>query len=66
MNKSEYKEKIAQLKAESFPPPLPVQNCASCVYLDNYGMCEKFGEYPPLDFIAQKNECSYYEEVVPF
>lgn len=68
MNKSEYREKIAKLKAEAFPtqPPPPVQNCASCEHLNNDGMCERLVEYPPLDFIPQQNECADYYEVIPF
>lgn len=67
MNKSEYREKIAQLKAEAYPnTPSPVRSCASCENLNDDGMCEMLAEYPPLDFIEQKNECSDYYEVIPF
>ena len=67
MSKSEYREKIAQLKANAFPkPPPPVRNCASCEHLDDDGMCEKMGEYPPLDFLTKQNECADYYEDLPF
>ena len=68
MNKSEYRERIAQLKAEAFsiPPPPPVRACASCEHLNTDGMCDRLVEYPPLGFIAQPNECADYYEVIPF
>lgn len=67
MNKSEYRQKIAELKANAFPkPPPPVSSCASCEHLNNDGMCEMLGEYPPFEFIAQPNECADYYEDLPF
>lgn len=67
MNKSEYREKIAQLKAEALPKPPPlVRSCASCEHLDDDGMCEMLGEYPPFDFLTKENECPDYYGWIPF
>lgn len=67
MSKDEYREKIAQLKDEACQNThSPVRSCASCEHLDDDGMCEKIGEYPPFYFLTQKNDCPDYYDGIPF
>ena len=67
MNREEYMQQVAEAKRAMRPadPEWP-HCCATCELLDDTGYCRVFGEYPPLEFLSQENDCEKFELLIPF
>lgn len=67
MTKEEYLKKIEEAKKRAMPKPVAMaHSCAGCLFLEQDGLCSKFMNYPPLDFIEKENNCKEYIQDIPF
>lgn len=63
MDEKAYKKAVAEAKAAAWATR---QCCGTCEHLDEFGYCQAFDQYPPLEYITTDNNCSKYMIYLPF
>lgn len=67
MDKQQYTEAVAKAQNNQMPKASSMrQCCATCDLLSATGECQEYGEWPPLEYLEEKNQCEHWLSFIPF